>query len=93
MRTVVRLTGDYHHLSTMAIVKSMLALASQHMSSDLSNVLQKCKPNSPQDANLSYAQCHRCELVEFADGKWKRALFLGLLGVQKEIFGIEPSPI
>lgn len=93
MRAVVRLTCDYHHLPAMAIVKSMLALASQNMSSDLSNVLQKCKPNSPHDANSSYAQCHRCELVEFADGKRKRALFLGLLCVQKEIFSVEPSTI
>jgi hypothetical protein len=77
----------------MAIVKSMLTLASQNMSSDLSNVLHKCKPKFSHDANSSYTQCHRCEFVEFADGKWKRALFLGLLCVQKEIFGVEPSTI
>lgn len=33
-------TSYDHHLSAVAVVKSMLALASQNMSSDLSNVLQ-----------------------------------------------------
>jgi len=64
-----------HHLAAVPVVEAVLALAGKDVGCNVGNI----------------SKCHRRELVVLANGQRQQTLGLSLVGVKKEVLGVESS--
>lgn len=79
----------------MLVVEPVLALAAEHMSGNIGNILSSRQPNletTCQTDQNTYTQSHGGELVVLANGQREYALTLRLRSVEQEILRVKTSP-
>jgi hypothetical protein len=80
-------------LPTVLVAETILALACQDVSCDLSQILRrKFSVMDGPKTKWPHSESHWWKIVGLSDRQWKSGFILSLWSVEKQVFVVEPRP-